>query len=85
MTAYADDRGFWLLGRIFGGLVGLITFIGVWVATVHSWGWILGIAFGWLPSAIIAALAGLLAWAAWPLVVLVAFGALLWWGYGGRG
>jgi hypothetical protein len=79
-------RWFWILGRVFGGLVGLITFIGCWLAAIEQWGWLLGIAFGWIPAIIIAALAGALAWLLWAplwaaaLLALLAFLAFLWWG-----
>lgn len=73
------QRWFWILGRVFGGVVGLVTFIGCWVAAVQQWGWLLGLAFGWVPAAIIGTAAGVIAWLAWaPLWVAGAL-ALCWW------
>jgi hypothetical protein len=37
----------------------------------------LGVAFGWLPAAIIAVMAGLLMWALWGLILLLLFLGLL--------
>jgi hypothetical protein len=72
-------RWFWIIGRVFGGLVGLITFVGCWLAAIEQWGWLLGIAFGWLPAIMIASLAGAIAWLLWAPLWVVAFLALLWW------
>jgi len=44
-------------------LVGLGTFCYSWWWAFEHWGWLLGIAFGWLPALIVAVLAGAL----WPL------------------
>lgn len=79
-----DMRWFWMLGRAFGVLVGLATFVGCWIAAVQSWGWLLGLAFGWLPALIIAAMAGFAAWALWGLLWAVALLALMWWLIWGR-
>ncbi len=50
--------GYLRIGVFVGIGVGIITFFGVWIAAILQWGWLLGIAFGWFPAAIIAAIAG---------------------------
>jgi len=55
-------------------LTGILTFIAVWIYAIAQWGFLLGIAFGWLPAIISAFLAGLL----WPLaLVLLIIGAVM--------
>ena len=79
-------RWFWILGKVFGGLVGLLTFVGCWIAAVQSWGWLLGLAFGWFPASIIAFMAGFIAWALWaPLWIFAALGFLWWMAWGRNG
>ncbi|MCX6718742.1 MAG: hypothetical protein NTY81_04080 [Candidatus Staskawiczbacteria bacterium] len=48
-------------------ITGIIVFIGVWIYAIASWGFLIGIAIGWLPAIIAALIAGLL----WPLIVFV--------------
>ncbi len=68
-TGWVLLRGLWMLGTL---LVCLGTFgYGWWWAFEH-WGWLLGIAFGWIPALIVAVLAGAL----WPLVSLLVFMAM---------
>lgn len=54
-----------------GGLItGVIFFIGSWIYCIAAYGFLLGVGLGWLPSIIVAYIAGLL----WPLIVLVLVG-----------
>lgn len=41
-----------------------LTFLACWGYTVNEYGWFLGAAFGWIPSAIIAGMLGTLCWLA---------------------
>lgn len=66
--------GFWVAAA-----AALITFLGGWASAVGSWGWLLGIAFGWIPAAIVALLAGAVAWVLTPLLLVAIVGALGWW------
>jgi hypothetical protein len=79
-----EMRWFWILGRVFGGFVGVLTFFGCWIAAFQSWGWLLGLAFGWLPALIIAIMAGCIAWALWGLLWLFAIVGFGWWFIWGR-
>lgn len=57
------------IGGIFGFIVGIITFIGVWIGAAFTYGmW--GFLLGWLPAYIIALIVGGLVTIAWPLVVI---------------
>ena len=47
---------YWIGAWITGGL----TFVGCWIYAIAEWGWFLGIAFGWIPSAIIGVIVGVL-------------------------
>ena len=46
----------------------VLTFLACWGYAVNEYGWFLGIAFGWIPSAIIAAMLGALCW--WAFVYI---------------
>jgi hypothetical protein len=72
--------------RLFVGLCRIFHIIGTFAATVgvflfgwywavDNWGWLLGIAFGWIPSLIVAIMAG----AAWPLLLWLGCGGLMLW------
>jgi hypothetical protein len=59
----------------FGGVIGLflvapVVFIGCWIYCIANYGFLLGVGFGWLPSAIVAAFAFGLAMILWPMLFL---------------
>jgi hypothetical protein len=60
-----DRQAYLKIGTVLGILVGGLTFFGCWIYAIQSWGWFLGIAFGWVPSAIIAVIAGVLTVPLW--------------------
>lgn len=64
MTSKEYFTGFWV--------VAVPTFIGCYIYCIVSYGFLLGVGLGWLPSAITAVVAGLL----WP-IVLVAIAVLV--------
>jgi len=45
---------------------GFIVFIGSWIYCISTYGYLFGVGLGWLPSLIVAIIAG----AVWPLIVL---------------
>lgn len=53
--------------RIGGFITAAIAFIACWIYAVISWGLLLGIGLGWIPSLFIGAIAGFI----WPLLALV--------------
>jgi hypothetical protein len=53
-------------------ITGVIAFIVIWIYALASWGFLLGLMFGWIPALIGGAIIGLL----WPLVVLLIFVAI---------
>jgi hypothetical protein len=57
------------VGIYFGGTIvsGAIIFVGCWIYCIATYGFLLGVGLGWLPSMIVAYLA---AWL-WPLFVAV--------------
>lgn len=59
-----DDHG-WYAGV--GGVVGVLTFIVSWIYCIATYGFLLGVGLGWLPSIIVAVLAALL----WPVIAIV--------------
>jgi hypothetical protein len=59
--------------RIGMALVGVPVFLGCWIYCVATYGFIVGVLVGWMPSAIVAVIAG----AMWPLFALVIGWALL--------
>lgn len=72
------NEAWWAWGRWFGVVVGSLTFVGSWLGAIKSWGWLLGIAFGWIPAGIVAAMAGVLAWALAPFAALILAGVGIW-------
>ncbi len=54
-------------------IVGIISLIVIWIYAIVSWGFLIGLAIGWLPALIGGAILGFL----WPLVVLVVVGIAL--------
>jgi hypothetical protein len=46
------------------GITSFITFIGSWIYCIVTYGYLLGVGLGWLPSIIVAVIAGIL----WPLI-----------------
>lgn len=62
---------------VIAALVALPVGIATWIYAVVTWGFLLGLGFGWIPGIIAGVIAGLL----WPLIALVLLGAgglLLW-------
>ena len=51
------------LGRT---ITGIIVFLGSWIYCIISYGFLLGVGLGWLPSIIVAVIAGFL----WPLLLI---------------
>lgn len=47
-------------------ITALITFIGSWIYCIAEYGFLLGVGLGWLPSIIVAVIAGAL----WPLIAI---------------
>ena len=52
-----------------GYIIGAITFIACWIYAYISWGFLLGVGLGWIPSLFIAGIVGFI----WPLLVLLLF------------
>jgi hypothetical protein len=52
---------YWIGVRI----VGVVTFISIWIYAFFSWGFLIGLGIGWLPAIIGAAMIGFL----WPITV----------------
>lgn len=46
-----------------------IVFIGSWIYCIAEYGFLFGVGLGWLPSLIVAVIAGLL----WPLICIIIF------------
>lgn len=55
------------------GLTAVITFVITWLWCIAEYGFLLGVGLGWLPSAIVAAIAGFL----WPLIALAIVALIL--------
>ncbi len=58
------DKGFFGLLKF---LFVVLVFLGGWGYALGEWGWFLGLAFGWIPAAIIAGIGFLV----WPLVLAI--------------
>ena len=58
-----NDTEWYSIGFV---ITGLITFLGSWIYCIATYGFLLGVGLGWLPSIIVAVIAGAL----WPLIAL---------------
>ena len=54
-------------------VVGIVTFLGCWIYCIATYGFLLGVGLGWLPSMIVAWIAAL----AWPIILLVLVALLI--------
>ena len=52
-----------------GALVGFAIFLVCWIYCIATFGFLIGVGFGWFPSAIV----GLIAYKLWPLLALLIF------------
>lgn len=72
------DVGFYV-----GCAVAVVSFLSGWIYAISSWGFFLGVAFGWLPAALVAIILGGLAWIGWGLLAAIlgisVVGGLLMW------
>lgn len=59
----SDDSQWYNIGFI---ITALITFVGSWIYCIATYSFLLGVGLDWLPSLIVAYIAGLL----WPLIAL---------------
>lgn len=64
-------------GYPFGAVVGLVTFVSCWWYAIVSWGFLLGVAFGWVPALIIAILFGAIMVLTWGLIAFAIAGIVL--------
>lgn len=62
----------WEVYRGIGGIVGAIVFVGSWIYCIVTYGYLLGFGLGWLPSLIVAFIAGI----TWP-IILIAIGVIV--------
>jgi hypothetical protein len=63
-------------GPVIGGLAAAMTFVIVWIAAIGSVGWVFGIALGWVPAWLAAAVAYAFFRVLWPLPLLGLLGLL---------
>lgn len=61
----ASDAQF---GRWMFGIVWVLTFAGCWIYCIATYGFLIGVSIGWLPSGIVATIAAFL----WPLILIAA-------------
>ncbi len=73
--------GYVAIGYVLGAVAGVITFIGAYIYCIATYGFLLGLGLGWLPSEILAAIIGWAVVFLWgPAIVialLLALGILL--------
>ena len=62
--------GFEATSAVIGGIAAVVTFVAVWIAAIGSVGWVFGIALGWIPAWIAAAIAYVFFRFLWPLLLL---------------
>ncbi len=57
--------------NVIGWTLGVLTFLGIWIFAFIAWGFLIGLAIGWLPGIV----AGVLMRWLWPLFALLILGA----------
>ncbi|OWK26669.1 MAG: hypothetical protein US76_01470 [Parcubacteria group bacterium GW2011_GWA2_38_13b] len=62
-----DDNNWYIIGA---WITGVIAFFVIWIYSFFAWGFLIGLAIGWLPAIIGAFILGFL----WPLVALALAG-----------
>ena len=65
-----DKGGYVLLSTGIAWVASVVTFFGCWIYCISTYGFLLGVGLGWLPSGIVAAIVFPIAWAAWPAVAI---------------
>ncbi len=65
-----DDNNWYKIGAI---ITGVISFFVIWIYSFFAWGFLIGLAIGWLPAIIGAGILALL----WPLVALALAGLII--------
>ncbi len=70
-----NKKGYLEIGFVLGWIAGILTFIAAYIYCIASYGFLLGLGLGWLPSGIFAVIVGFLTVFLWgpALVVLAAF------------
>jgi uncharacterized protein YecT (DUF1311 family) len=68
------------IGRVLGVVAAFVTFFACWISGIARFGFLIGVAFGWFPSSIVAAIVGGLVTFLWGLVLLIALvaGVAVW-------
>ena len=64
------------IGNLVGALVGIAAFLAVYRLAIDSVGWAAGIALGWIPAAIAAAVIAVLLRYLWPAVLFLLVAAI---------
>lgn len=54
-------------------IIGIITFISIWIYALSEWGLLIGLVIGWLPAIIGAVIIGFL----WPIILFIILIGLL--------
>ena len=67
------EKGVWFSFTI----TALVVFVGSWIYCIANYGFLLGVGLGWLPSAIVAFIAGVIVGYGWPLALITVFLAIL--------
>jgi hypothetical protein len=67
----SEPEGWYMwTGACIGSLAALVTFVIVYIAAIGSVGWVIGIALGWIPAGLAAAVVGGLFRWLWPLFLI---------------
>lgn len=74
---YEDDSLLQLVSGWISVIVSIVVLIGCWLYSISEWGWLLGIAFGWIPSLIIALMAAFISYFIWWLLLVIILFAIV--------
>lgn len=73
-----DTEKYFAIGAVLGLVVGVLTFIGAYIYCIATYGFLLGLGLGWLPSGILAVMVFFATWLLWgPALALIIIGIVL--------
>lgn len=68
-----EDERYSFAYLVVAWIIGVIAFFAIWIYSFISWGFLIGLAIGWLPALIGGFILGII----WPVVLLVIVAAVL--------
>ena len=73
-----DGLSYLKIGEMLGGVAAFVTFVGAWIYAITTAGFVLGVALGWIPAALLAVIVAVAVRFLWgPILFIIGLGGLL--------